>query len=90
MRGGKNGLHRDRVILTACVASLDGLSGALSAASQLAKRYGLGPSWHRSCYPPLMETRGQEVTRVEDIVVQVGRSAIFTPVALLRKAGVEV
>jgi DNA ligase (NAD+) len=31
-----------------------------------------------------------EITRVEDIVVQVGRTGILTPVALLRQAGVEV
>ena len=42
-------------MLAAFVLSLGGLSRALSAASKRAKRYGLGPLWHKSCHLALVE-----------------------------------
>lgn len=43
------------MVLAAFVLSLGGLSRALSAASKGAKRYGLGPLWHKSCHLALVE-----------------------------------
>jgi hypothetical protein len=39
-----NAPHRDQVVFAAFVPSLGGLSGALGAASKMAKKVGTGPS----------------------------------------------